>query len=356
MRNARLGSVLGFLLATVGFLFASPGRAQGPNLAPAPVPVQEFHPFGRAQAPFDAIETPAGTVLVVGRGGLLVELSSDLRAVKRMIKVDGAPNFLSAAVDGRGVVHLTDGNGRIFALTGDREGLTLDGETGAGALFSVAYVKDGGGIAVGEFGAVVHKPAGAGAWTVLALNWQSLLPALAAEFGDVAPHLYRVCAGPDQGAIAVGEYGAVVELGEGEPRASRAGHDTLFACVVLPDRSVLVAGQSGSMWRRGATDATWQRVESPLSGDIFDLTADSGELLVVSDNVLSRGAIDGNRLSVTATSHIASPWLLRALKVQDKLLLLGQHGYGLVDAASALVVQHAKTSSSVTASARPTDR
>jgi photosystem II stability/assembly factor-like uncharacterized protein len=359
VNNARLAAALGCFIALAAIAAKSTSGAQQldtPGAVPATLSVHEFRPFGRAQAPFDAVETPTGAVLLAGRGGLLVELSSDLRTVKRTIKMDGAPNFLAATVDGSGLIHVTDGNGRIFALAGDRESLALDAETGAGALFSIAYLDDGSGIAVGEFGAVVRKPAGVSAWAALALNWQSLLPDLAAEFGDVAPHLYRVCNTGDRGAIAVGEYGAVVEFGAGEPRASRAGHDTLFACTTLPDRSVLVAGQSGSMWRRGATDTAWQRMESPLSGDIFDLAADSGDLLVVSDNALTRASVHGSRLSVAATTRVASPWLLRALKVQDKLLLVGQHGYGLVDDASDMAGQHADTSSSVTASARPTDR
>lgn len=116
--------------------------------------VAAYHAFGRGQTPFDAVVTREGDVVVLGSGGLVAVLSKDLREVTRRIEVDPAANFLAAAMGPDAHIRLTDSAGRIWRLDRTLERVTVEFDEPVGALFSISYLADGSGVAVGEFGTV----------------------------------------------------------------------------------------------------------------------------------------------------------------------------------------------------------
>ncbi|GAB4353748.1 MAG: hypothetical protein Kow0073_10060 [Immundisolibacter sp.] len=278
-------------------------------------------------------------MLVLGRGGLLAVLSEDMRDVSRTLDVEPTVNFLAAAVGSDGRVRLTDGEGRIWRIN---EALTeVDIESGerVGALFSIQYLTDGTGLAVGEFGTVLSKAPGTERWQPLTFDWADALPHLAEEFGNVSPHLYRVCRAPAGGALVVGEYGVVVQFAGGEWQVAQAGSEygTLFSCLVAPDGRQVVAGQSGRLLIRDGAQQPWRRMESGLMADIYDLAWYAGELLVVAQDQLAHGSLDAPALTVADAALPSVPWVVRVLPVHERLFIVGQQGYLVVDNARRLV-------------------
>ena len=299
----------------------------------------QYHSFGRGRSPFDAVVTEDGRVLVLGRGGLLAVLPEDLRGVMRKLDVDPAVSFLAGAVGPDGRVRLTDGDGRIWRVNEALTEVSLESSEPAGALFSIQYLTDGTGLAVGEFGAVLSRAPGAERWQPLTFDWPAALPRLAKEFGDVSPHLYRVCRTPAGGALVVGEYGVVMEFTQGDWKVQQVGEEygTLFSCLVAPDGRQVVAGQSGRLLVSDGARQAWRRMNSGLTADIYDLAWYAGELLVVAQDRLAHGSLDATALTVVGAALPSVSWVVRALPIRERLFVVGQQGYLVVDNARRLV-------------------
>ncbi|WP_372696064.1 hypothetical protein [Immundisolibacter sp.] len=318
----------------------APAAVHGGPVDDALLPaVAQYHSFGRGRSPFDAVVSEDGKVLVLGRGGLLAVLSEDLRGVARKLEVDPAVNFLAGAVGPDRHVRLTDGEGRIWRVNEALTEVSLESSEPAGALFSIQYLTDGTGLAVGEFGTVLARAPGAQHWRPQTFDWAAALPRLAEEFGDVSPHLYRVCRAPAGGALVVGEYGVVLELAQGDWKVRQVGDEygTLFSCLVAPDGRQVVAGQSGRLLVSDGARQAWRRMDSGLTADIYDLTRYAGELLVVAQDRLAHGSLDAPALTVVDAALPSVSWVVRALPIREQLFLVGQQGYLVVDSARRLV-------------------
>lgn len=299
----------------------------------------QYHSFGRGRSPFDAVVTEDGRVLVLGRGGLLAVLSADLRGVTHKLDVDPAVSFLAGAVGPDGRVRLTDGVGRIWRVNEALTEVSPESSEPVGALFSIQYLADGTGLAVGEFGAVLSRAPGAERWQPLTFDWAGALPRLAEEFGEVSPHLYRVCRAPAGGALVVGEYGVVMEFTRGDWQITQVGdeHGTLFSCLAAPDGRQVVAGQSGRLLIRDDAQQPWRRMASGLTADIYDLAWYASELLVVAQDQLAYGSLDVPVLTVAKVALPSVSWVVRALPIRERLFVVGQQGYLVVDNARQLV-------------------
>jgi hypothetical protein len=299
----------------------------------------QYRSFGRGRSPFDAIVSSDGRVLVLGRAGLLAVLSEDLREVTRKLDVDPAVNFLAAAVGPDGRVRLTDGVGRIWRINEALTEVSVESSEPVGALFSIQYLTDGTGLAVGEFGTVLSKAPAADHWQPVTFDWSAALPRLAEKFGDVSPHLYRICRAPAGGALVVGEYGVVMELAHGAWRAQQVSDEqgTLFSCLVTPDGRQVLAGQSGQMLIRDSAHQPWRRMDSGLTADIYDLAWYAGELLAVAQDQLAHGSLDAPALTVADAALPSVSWVVRVLPIHDQLFVVGQQGYLVIDNAPRLV-------------------
>jgi hypothetical protein len=299
----------------------------------------QYHSFGRGRSPFDAVVTEDDRVLVLGRGGLLAVLSEDLRGVTHKIDVDPAVSFLAGAVGPDGRVRLTDGVGRIWRVNEALTEVSPESSEPAGALFSIQYLADGTGLAVGEFGTVLSRAPGTEHWQPLTFDWAGALPRLAEELGEVSPHLYRVCRTPAGGALVVGEYGVVMEFTRGDWQITQVGdeHGTLFSCLAAPDGRQVVAGQSGRLLIRDDAQQPWRRMASGLTADIYDLAWYAGELLVVAQEQLAHGSLDAPTLTVAKVALPSVSWVVRALPIRERLFVVGQQGYLVVDNARQLV-------------------
>ncbi len=317
----------------------SPAAWGAPGSPAAAQAASQYQSFGRGQTPFDAVVSRRGEVIVLGSGGLLAVLSDDLSAVARRIDVDPSVNFLAAAMGPDGRIRLTDSAGRIWRL--DRKLTRVTAEFGdpVGALFSIQYLSDGTGLAVGEFGTVLIRTPDSGRWQPMAFDWAARLPRLAERVGDVSPHLYRVCSAPAGGALVVGEYGVLMQFTHGVWQVQQADGDnaTLFACVATDTGQMAVAGQSGVLLVADSAQSPWRAVESGLASDIYELAYYSGQLLAVAQDKLAHGPLGAVRLVAAETTLPNTSWVVRALPLRERLLVVGRQGYLVVDDARRLV-------------------
>jgi len=300
----------------------------------------QYHSFGRGRSPFDAVVTEDDRVLVLGAwrpAGGAVRGSARRHAQDR--RRPRGERFWPApwAPDGR--VRLTDGVGRIWRVNEALTEVSPESSEPAGALFSIQYLADGTGLAVGEFGTVLSRAPGTEHWQPLTFDWAGALPRLAEELGEVSPHLYRVCRTPAGGALVVGEYGVVMEFTRGDWQITQVGdeHGTLFSCLAAPDGRQVVAGQSGRLLIRDDAQQPWRRMASGLTADIYDLAWYAGELLVVAQEQLAHGSLDAPTLTVAKVALPSVSWVVRALPIRERLFVVGQQGYLVVDNARQLV-------------------
>ena len=326
------------LLACCGVVAPAAVKSRSADAAVLPVAAQ-YHSFGRGRSPFDAVVSDDGEVLVLGRGGLLAVLSQDLRDVARKLDVDPAVNFLAGAVGPDGRIRLTDGAGRIWRVNEALTEVSVESSEPVGALFSIQYLIDGTGLAVGEFGTVLSKAPDADQWQPLTFDWSAALPRLAEKFGDVSPHLYRVCRAPAGGALVVGEYGVVMELTRGVWQVQQVSgeHGTLFSCLVTPEGRQVVAGQSGRLLVSDGAQKPWRPLNSGLTADIYDITGYASKLVVVAQDQLAYGSLDDSALTVAAAALPNVSWVVRAVPIREQLFLVSQEGYLVVDNALRLV-------------------
>lgn len=176
-------------------------------------------------------------------------------------------------------------------------------------------------------------------WQPLTFDWSAALPRLAEKFGDVSPHLYRVCRAPAGGALVVGEYGVVMELTRGVWQAQQVSgeHGTLFSCLVTPEGRQVVAGQSGRLLVSDGARKPWRPLNSGLTADIYDITGYASKLVVVAQDQLAYGSLDDSALTVAATALPNVSWVVRAVPIREQLFLVSQEGYLVVDNALHLV-------------------
>lgn len=331
-------SVLGLGLAMAGELSATKAVS---NFV--------YQAFGRNRVPFDAALASGGRVVVIGRGGLLSVVKKDGRSVARNIELGEETNFLSVAKGPDGLLRVTDGKGGIWVVNAELEKLSPEFESGQGALFSIQYLADGTGIAVGEFGNVLVKRYDSSDWVVQEFDWQKLLPELSERVGDVAPHLYRICPRGAAGALVVGEYGVMMEWAAGRWIVSQVGEDVgnFFACLVTPSGMDILAGQSGRLFFRSSATAPWKASDPASMMDIYDLTYTDGVLLAVGQGGVALSSSDGMRWALLDTALPSTDWIVRATPIEDGVLLLSKHGYLLIDDVRRLIGSHLHDRASV---------
>lgn len=305
-------------------------QEQGPSTAGVD---KSYQSFGRGRVPFDAALGADGQIVVVGRGGLLSVLAKDAQSVLRNLDLTKPVNFLSVARGPDGLLRTTDGEGRIWVINAELEKTFPEFDDGQSAFFSLQYLADGYGIAVGEFGSVRVKGQVSDDWLLQEFDWPMLLPKLSERVGDVAPHLYRICPREAGGALIVGEYGVVLELAASQWSVSQVGQDVgnLFACLVTPSGMEVVAGQSGKLFFRIDASSSWQVSDSAIETDIYDLAYSDGALLAVGQGGVVQGSLDGRHWALSDTVLPGTDWIVRALPVNDGVLLVGKQGYLLID-------------------------
>lgn len=333
-------SGLGLAILFCGTIFRPAAAEEGIPASPAfTQAASRYHSFGRGQTPFDAVVTHGGDVVVLGGGGLLAVLSEDLRHVTRRIEIDPSVNFLAAAVGPDQHIRLTDSAGRIWRVDRTLEHVTVEFDEPVGALFSISYLTDGTGVAVGEFGTVLTRTPDSDRWQAVEFDWSAELPRLTELAGDVSPHLYRVCSIPAGDALVVGEYGVVVRLVRGVWQVQQPDNDsaTLFACLAAEKGQMAIAGQSGVLLIADTAHSSWRPVDSGLTTDIYELAYYAGQLLAVAQDRLAHGPLDAVRLVKAETVLPNAPWVVRILPIDERLLLVGRPGYLVVDDARRLV-------------------
>lgn len=294
-----------------------------------------YSSFGRGLLPFDAVILADGRIVVVGRGGLLSVLSADESQPATRVNIGAKTDLLAAALGPDGLVRVTDGAGIIWRLNTGVDAAAREAESAAGTLFGIQYTTDGTGIAVGEFGSVFINAPGAPEWRRAEFDWKHRLPELVERVGDVAPHLYRVCAHPNGGALIVGEYGVVIEYQQGQWQVAQAAPDSasLFACMISPAGLQIVAGQSGKLFSRSAASETWNAIELPVKTDIYDLAGEAERFLAVGQGAAVYNSADGKHWQALQTARPlpGTEWIVRALPVKQGTMLLSRDGYLLLD-------------------------
>src|SRR5213078_3367990 len=77
-------------------------------------------------------------------------------------------------------------------------------------LFLIRFLPGGTGFMLGEFGTFLRTDDGGKEWRPIELDWEKLLPELAAALGLVEPHLYDVAFCDASHGWMVGEYGLIL--------------------------------------------------------------------------------------------------------------------------------------------------
>lgn len=332
MRRKRraVGRMVLFLCTS---MLASVVSAAG-TILPLEASEQHFQSLGRGQTPFDAAIAGNGQVVVVGRAGLLAVLDSNGVDAARRVRVGSTTNFLSIALGSDGLLRAADGEGTIWRINATLDQVVVEEKTGAGSLFGLQYFSDGSGVAVGEFGTVLVKHSADSMWQRLEVEWSLRLPELITQVGDVAPHIYRVCARADGGFFAVGEYGLVVTYGAGQMDVRRVARDTgnLFACATDSHGREVVGGRAGKFFFRDTPFGPWLLGESSVDSDIYDITVVGSEFFAAGAGGMLLKSTDGRRwVALESLPLKKTGWLMRVLVSGRYLFLFGENGYTQID-------------------------
>lgn len=295
---------------------------------------QHYRSFGRGQLPFDAAVAGNSQVVVVGSAGLLVVLERNGTGIASRVQVTSSKNFLSIALAPDGLLRAADDKGTIWHINAALDQVAVEEQTESGSLFGLAYLKDGTGVAVGEFGTILVKEPMVSDWHPLEVDWSAQLPELLAEVGDVAPHIYSVCPIAGDGFIAVGEYGIVVTYRNGLVDFQRVAGNVrnLFSCAVDAFGSEVVGGAGGHLFFRDSPSDTWTRAQSNANSDIYDITVIGADLVAVGLSGAMLTSVDGRHWKTVKDLQIEkTDWLGGVLPIASDLFLFGQNGYVLVN-------------------------
>lgn len=291
---------------------------------------QHYLSFGRGQMPFDAAVAGNGQVVVVGSAGLLAVLERNGTGIASRLQVTSSRNFLSIALAPDGLLRAADEKGTIWRLNATLDQVVVEEQTETGGLFGLAYLVDGTGVAVGEFGTILVKHPVVSEWQPLEVDWSARLPELLAEAGDVAPHIYDVCPIAGNGFIAVGEYGIVVTYRTGLLDVQRVAGNVrnLFSCAIDAFGREVVGGAGGTFFSRDSSSDTWTLAQSNANSDIYDITVIGADFVAGGRGGAISTSVDGQRWRTLKGLRIEkTDWLVRVLPIASDLFLFGQNGY-----------------------------
>jgi len=107
--------------------------------------------------------------------------------------------------------------------------------------------------------------------------------------------------------------------------------------LVTPEGRQVVAGQSGRLLVSDGAQKPWRPLNSGLTADIYDITRYASKLVVVAQDQLAHGSLDGSALTVADAALPNVSWVVRAVPINAQLFLVSQDGYLVVDNALRLV-------------------
>lgn len=282
---------------------------------------------------FDAVKVSEHEVLLLGPSGLLGIANARTGVIgKRYDKTQPGIDFMSAALDSKGEIYVTDARGHILRTDMSLSKMHEEKSEADGALFDLGFLQSGAAIAVGEFGTVLHRANTGGVWERQPLDWKKLLPVLIEKQGDVAPNLYRLCTKKnDENAMVVGEFGVVLEWESGQWHAQTVGENAgnMFGCYLRSDGAQFVYGQLGQIFERKDKKQIWQKTVLPGNADIYDMTEVDGRLVAVGDGGIIFTSADEktwHSQKIQVNGYQPS-WLIRVIPLGKSLELFGDGVY-----------------------------
>ncbi len=168
------------------------------------------------------------------------------------------PLSITFAASGAGIAVGQDG--AVWEVAAGSEQWTSGGIGDNDRLFGAAQTSRGDVVAVGAFGAIYTREAGATAWRRVPTHWD--------EFD--APHLYAVLMMENQAALVVGEHGTILKVADGTIiDRQQHGEESLFA-IVRCGAEYVAAGQEGAI-RASADGSVWDSSRVVKGFDVYGL-------------------------------------------------------------------------------------
>jgi photosystem II stability/assembly factor-like uncharacterized protein len=142
---------------------------------------------------------------------------------------------------------------------------------------------------VGAFGTVLSTSDGGKNWTRHEIKWDQLIGKIINESGYVEPNLNAIYFSSQMKGWIVGEFGLVLHTEDGGTTwtAQRYGIDLpqLYAVKFVDDQRGWAIGQAGSLIHTTDGGKRWATVETNPKRDLFSISVDGQQLIIVGDGV-----------------------------------------------------------------------
>jgi len=275
-----------------------------------------------------AIDVDAGQVLAGGYGVGLIEShdggghweqAGEPASDSAVLGIASAANItLAVGQQGRAWRREGDGPWEAIAIGPQERWLNVD------------LHRDGTAVAVGGFGALAVSRDAGRSWSVVTLDWSSILD------DWFAPHLYDVTVNGDAITV-VGEFGLILRSDDrgGQWRAVATGDESLFAISLLPDGSGYVVGQDGYIASTADYGESWTDCDFRGDSNLFGVSGAGDHVVAVG---MRRVLVSGDRCrsfeSLDDDRGRQGWWQAAAWSEQDRRFLVIGSGARMISIAA----------------------
>jgi photosystem II stability/assembly factor-like uncharacterized protein len=307
----------------VGILVPKLSSRQGDNRPESASP-------GRAFTAHDELYSihinPNGTGWTVGKFGRILHsqdggknwTQQNSGTGKPLTSVSFSDDTHGFAVGGGGIILATADGGRSWQpqSSGTRDHLLEVSSPGAASAF-----------VAGAFGTLLSTRDGGVSWVKHGLSWNSLVPRLIRERGQVEPHLNTVYFVDEKEGWLGGEFGLLLHSRDGGQTwiASRFGADfPQIVCVRFRGRFTgWAVGARGTVLSTNDGGRTWRKIEAGTKRDLYAVWIDGRRGLIAGQGVMleiNNGAVKTMNLDLSPNES----WFSGAAGVAGTAVVVGQ--------------------------------
>ncbi len=196
-------------------------------------------------------------------------------------------------------------------------------------LLGVCAVSPTVAYAVGAFGTVLSTSDGGEQWSRHELSWGKLIPRIIKESGELEPNLNAVHFVNGQTGWIVGEFGLVLESGDGGQTWSAQNYGSelpqLFDVTFRDERAGWAVGQQGTLIQTLDGGKHWAGIDLGTKKNLYGITLDKERGVIVGDGIAfvsHDGGSSWKRLESVADTR----WLSGITLKSKEAIAVGQGG------------------------------
>jgi photosystem II stability/assembly factor-like uncharacterized protein len=266
--------------------------------------------------PLFDIAADGDRLFAVGAGGRVLR-SADGGATRTAESADTMTSLLGVSAAGDHVVAVGQ-MGELRVRSQDGGWTAVDTGT-VERLFDIAINRNGVGVAVGAFGAVLRTEDGGASWTPAAPAWIGVFRDDAGRLGEMfAPSVYGVQIDDANRVWAAGELGLIMTSDDGGANWTirRAGGNdetgidpTLSSIHVRADGTGYAVGQLGTVLRTRDHGQTWKELPRATQANLLGVTSNpDGTVVVTGMRAMLISRDEGRRFDPVYGNDIATGW------------------------------------------------